>query len=308
MPHSALPNLVIAGVVKGGTTSVFTYLSRHPRVSVSSVKEGLYFLKYRYGAPVRPWEDYVALFREWRGERYLLEATPGYFDGGLAVAAGIRNELGPETKVILILRNPTDRLFSFYKYKKSELELSGDITVEEYISLCRSMPLAQKERRENDVYWGLDGGLYARYLPGWIEIFGSSLKVMFFESLQEDRRGFMSEICDWLGLDDSFYADLAMDIENQSLNYRSPGLQNVALTLNRRFETFFRRWPRLKSGLRRIYTMVNGREFEAALPPQSRLELEAFYDESNRDTGRLLSEAGYRDLPEWLGAGKNGGE
>ena len=49
MTEPRLPNLVIAGVPKAGTTSLFNYLAQHPDICPSDVKETRYFEPLRYG-------------------------------------------------------------------------------------------------------------------------------------------------------------------------------------------------------------------------------------------------------------------
>src|SRR3954463_13629169 len=95
MPERRLPNLVIAGVAKAGTTSLFNYLAQHPDICASDVKETRYFEPLRYGEVLPPIESYTAHFRHRQGERYALEATPTYFYGGRDVPPGIRVTLPP---------------------------------------------------------------------------------------------------------------------------------------------------------------------------------------------------------------------
>ena len=61
-----------------------------------------------------------------------MEATPGYFYGGSESANAI-NTFSPDSKVIIALRNPVDRLFSFYKYKKSLGHIDGNLNFTKYI-------------------------------------------------------------------------------------------------------------------------------------------------------------------------------
>src|SRR6185503_15252511 len=107
-----LPNLIIGGVHKAGTTSVFTYLSQHPDVCASSVKEIGFFMPLKYGEQLPSLQEYAQYFSNCvSSKRYLLEASPSYIYGKEVIAERIKKELGVSIKLIFILRNPADRLF-----------------------------------------------------------------------------------------------------------------------------------------------------------------------------------------------------
>src|SRR4028119_1824807 len=93
MADQRLPNLIIAGVAKAGTTSLFNYLAQHPEVFPSDVKETRYFDALRFGEQLDPLERYAEYFRRRTSERYAVEATPSYFQGGSRTAGAIRPAL-----------------------------------------------------------------------------------------------------------------------------------------------------------------------------------------------------------------------
>src|SRR4051812_35809281 len=69
------PNLLIAGVSRAGTTSMFHYLGQHSEICTSDVKELRYFTPLRYGEPLAPVDTYTGHFQGCLGRRYALEAT-----------------------------------------------------------------------------------------------------------------------------------------------------------------------------------------------------------------------------------------
>ncbi len=115
-------DVLIAGVNKAGTTSLFVSLSEHPRITPSAVKETRFFLPARYGEPVAPVDDYEQYFESDRGPRVRLEATPSYFYGGAAVASVIDETL-PGARIIVVLREPVARTISFFQYQKTRLRI-----------------------------------------------------------------------------------------------------------------------------------------------------------------------------------------
>ncbi len=117
MLNPSLPNFIIAGVNKAATTSVFMYLSQHPDICPSSIKEVQYFLPVRYRADqLPPIEEYLQYFNHCGQEKYRMEATGKYFYGGQKTARIIKDTCG-DINILLTFRNPVDRLFSFLGFR-----------------------------------------------------------------------------------------------------------------------------------------------------------------------------------------------
>ena len=296
-----LPNLIIAGVNKGGTTSVFSYLTRHPEICGSSVKETCYFLPIRYGKVLPPLEDYRSQFSRCATTRYRLEATPGYYYGGAELAERIAETLG-DVRVLLLFREPVDRLRSFFSFQKTMVELDPDLTLGAYVDRCLAMPKSEVAKRENDPFTGVEGGFYDRDFPAWSQTFGDALKVAFFEDLKLDRRALLFDLCRWLELDPSPFETMALNIENRTVGYRSRALQQLALAANTRGEKMWRRMPALKRLLRGGYRALNGRDAEVKKDEDEKLlqRLQAMYLPHNHRFADQLRTHGIRGLPAWL--------
>lgn len=116
--NRVLPDFVIIGAAKGGTTSLFNYLIAHPLVAEPLKKEVHYFDRnyqkgeqwYRMHFPTR------SFMEEGPDGKKLItgEASPYYLSHPLA--AGRLRKLLPEAKLILLLRNPVDRALSNYQH------------------------------------------------------------------------------------------------------------------------------------------------------------------------------------------------
>ncbi len=302
-----LPNLVIAGVVKAGTTSVYSYLSNHPDIGCSSVKETCYFSYYRYSEwdnryknCATPFEQYKQYFSHCTNQKYIMEATPGYFEGGKEVAQTIKQTLGDNVKIIIILREPVSRLISFFKYKKSMLELDKKVTLAEYIKQCEALPLEERIKKENDLYWGIDGGFYVNYLEDWFNIFGESIYITFLDDLKKDTKEFLANMCNWLEIDNSLFEEQDFTIENKSLNYKSKYLQQLALFINFRAEKFWRANSGIKIVLRNIYYGLNGLPHEEQISEETRNYLKSIYKPYNQKLASQLLSKNYTNLPHWL--------
>jgi hypothetical protein len=143
MCSGRLPNFFVVGAPKAGTTSVWRYLDQHPDVFMSPIKEPAFFspemVKVSDGTSARQarerrdiqafldgpmterrhegfvveWETYCRLFRDARAERAIGEGTVSYL-GSLAAPEAIRQRI-PDARIVMILRDPAERLFSHYK-------------------------------------------------------------------------------------------------------------------------------------------------------------------------------------------------
>lgn len=295
-----LPNLIIAGVNKAGTTSLFTYLGQHPQVGASAVKETCYFLPLRYGEPLPPLESYRQQFTHCADKPVRLESTPGYFTGGEPIARAIHQTLGGEARIIVILREPVSRLISFFRFKKSTLELPEDLTLAEYVRQCQALSPAERRLQRNNPWYGIEGGQYADFLPIWLDQFGPRLKVAFFDDLHGQPRALLSELFAFMGVDAAFAQQVNLSVENRSTHYRHAGLQRLALAINRAGERFWRRHPRLKQRLRGAYYALNGRAFEPEDDPDTLRRLREHFAPYNARLAQQLRTAGVPRLPAWL--------
>lgn len=113
-----LPNFIIIGTQRGGTTSLYRSLVRHPDVRPAITKELRYFdLHYARGPTwyrsrfPSAWN--LAMVRRIRGTGFLTgESSPDYLFHPL-VPARVK-ETAPDVKLIVLLRNPVDRAYSHY--------------------------------------------------------------------------------------------------------------------------------------------------------------------------------------------------
>jgi uncharacterized short protein YbdD (DUF466 family) len=287
-----LPNVVVIGVSKAGTTSLFEYLGTHPDVGLSDRKELRYFTPLRYGEPLEPLTSYTEHFRHCLDQRYAVEATPGYFYGGRPLARAMRQTCGP-VRVVLSLREPGDRCWSWFRFVKSRLRIPKDLSFENYLSRCEQLHIARTDAQlEHQPYWGLGGGCYSDWLGEWIEEFGDDLKLVFFDDLVRNPRALLEELFDWLGLDVRQASTAGLGTSNKTQQYRNGSVQKAAVAVNRHGEAFFRRHPQLKRGMRGAYYRINKAAAGQTMTPASRERLDRFFQPYNSQLGAELARLG----------------
>jgi hypothetical protein len=128
MKRTNLPNFLIAGVAKCGTSSLHNYLAQHPQVFMSNVKEPRFitsqFTNFPLNGPgdnkveawyVKKYDDYVKLFENANGAKAIGESsadTVYFYKESIPV---IKKYLG-DPKIIIVLRNPVKRTCSAYQF------------------------------------------------------------------------------------------------------------------------------------------------------------------------------------------------
>jgi Sulfotransferase domain len=295
-----LPNLIIAGVGKAGTTSLFWYLSQHPGICPSDVKEIQYFTPLSEGDGILPpLAVYARHFAACTDQPYRLEASPQYFHGGRPIVDAMRETL-ERPRVIVMFRDPLERLWSQFRFMCSRMaDLPEGITFEEYVARCREV----RDRREpfsqeNRLYWTIQGGFYGEYLAPWTDAFAEDLRVVFFEDLASAPERATRETCAWLGLDTASTETISYSVENRTIRYRSKTLQRLALAANKEGRLGSRR--RLKEPLRRLYFAMNRRPERERMASDTRRTLQELFAPGNAALASQLRSMGYTDLPGWL--------
>jgi hypothetical protein len=191
----ALPNFVIIGTQRGGTTSLFRYLGDHPEVGPTLRKEIHYFdLNFDRGPA---W--YLAHFPEQGRYRAVGEASPYYIVHPQAPAR--LRELVPGATIVALLRNPIDRALSHHQMmvRRGVETLSfGDAVAREPSRLAASSGADDPTWR---AYSYLARGVYAPQIERWLALFPrENVLVVRSEDFFRDPGPTVAEIQDRLGL------------------------------------------------------------------------------------------------------------
>jgi hypothetical protein len=298
--NSLLPNFIIAGTNKAGTTSLFQYLKDHPQVCNSRDKETGYFLPFRYGKQAEPIEKYTEQFADYKGEKIIMEATPGYFYGGLPLANALQNTVQQNCKILIILREPVSRLISFYKAKKKSLELDKNLDFNFYVNACLNLPESEIKKRENNKMTGISSGYYVEYLDDWMNVFKNNLKITFFDDLHSDPKKFMIVLCNWLEIDAGYFKDFNFEIENKTYQYKSKVIQKMAVTVNIEAARFWRKNPEMKKWIRRQYLKINQSDEQEMLDQETLNFVTSLFKPYNLRLKQFLISNGFNNLPKWL--------
>ena len=169
-----LPDLLIIGAMRSGSSSLWTWLSHHPDLAASSRKEIRYFdLHYHRGS-----DWYRAFFPIRKDGVKTFESSPSYMVS--AGAAERAASLLPNAVAVALLRDPAMRAWSQYRLRRSmgRENRSFEHAINEELA-SKNDPLMTFETLTEPPY--LVGGLYAKQLAPWIESFGEN-RVLIVES------------------------------------------------------------------------------------------------------------------------------
>jgi len=296
-----LPNLLIPGVAKSGTSSLAWYLSQHPDVCPGDRKEIDYFTPLRNGLPpLGSLEDYGRHFSHYAGQAYRLDASVHYFDGGRSVVDAIHGHLG-EPRSIIALRNPVERLWSCYRHKLELGKLDPTVTFRSFFETCRALSSSGEDRLYQwRKYRDLAVGNYIDTLRHWFEVFDDGVQIVFLEHFSQDPHLALRKLCAWLEIDSSPVDDFDFPVRNKTIAPRSLALNELAEAVNLRVDRHFHRFPKAKSWLRSAYAAVNAKGEHEGLSPQDRAMVGEYYEPANRALLKELVRRGYRDVPRWM--------
>jgi hypothetical protein len=239
-----LPDFLIAGAQKAGTTSLHAYLCQHPDVDSPVTKEVHFFDHEFQRGP--GW--YRAHFRRPSGATSITgESTPYYLFHPLAPARAA--ELLPGCKLIVVLRNPIDRAYSHHNHERAlgfeDLSFERAVAIEaERLEGEEELLLGNPHYRSwaHQHYSYLGRGRYAEQLERWLELFADEqLLILSAEDLFEDPLKVVAEAQEFLGLE----LVAPADVEAKNARSYAPIAAEVRATLSASFDPHNRRLYRL---------------------------------------------------------------
>jgi hypothetical protein len=203
-----LPDFLLIGAAKAGTTALFTAMARHPLIHRPEQKEPLY-LSYPDRKPsfIGPgaeanisritWrrDDYLALFSDCPAACITGEASAQYLADASAPAPAW--QLVPHARLIAILRHPVERAFSQYLHMRQEGKEPAASFEEAWNDGDR-----RKAQGWRPAYWHRHRGFYARHLSCWLEHFPQEqLLILFYEDWRDHPADVLAQVWSHLGLE-----------------------------------------------------------------------------------------------------------
>ena len=230
-----LPNFIIIGAEKAGTTALWQFLKQHPQIYMSAVKEPQFFgyegksvsfegpgPVVKEALPICELKEYQALFKGADGYEAVGEASPSYLYN-LRAPERIRHYV-PQAKLITILRNPVDRAYSRFLHLVREDRETTDDFLE---------ALEKEQWRIQNNWWPdffyMQNGFYYSQLARYYDLFDrSQIKVYLYEDLSADPLKTLQDIFSFLDVDVDFEPDTSLKPNVSGV----PKSRNLHLFLN----------------------------------------------------------------------------
>lgn len=218
-------DFIVIGGQKCGSTYIHTVINQHPDVQMP-MGESAHFESPDYeNGGLKQLEQLLSKLDQTKKigikrPNYLCKAE---------VVDRIYN-FDKDMKLIVILRNPIDRLKSSY-FHRMNYGVSPILPLNEGIDKLLQGKLKKKYPRTEEL---IEFGYYAKYLKEYIKKFGDKLLILFYDDLVKDKLGTIKKCYSFLELDDKFVPDeKSLDSRPQKVNYSL--LRTKLLTQKNRF-------------------------------------------------------------------------
>ncbi len=204
------PNLFIVGAQKSGTSSIHEYLNQHPQIFMSPLKEPGYFhgnvSKYTEPRVIRNEEIYLNQFKKVKNEIFIGESTSYLQDPD---SPKLIAEKIADCKIIIVLRDPIQRLFSHYFHhvrsgieKRSFSEMIREDSYTDYDLNCKY------NEKNRDIPNIVQRGFYSNQIARYYDTFDKkNVKIFIYEDFQRNYKKLIEEILKFLGLNLNFDFD-----------------------------------------------------------------------------------------------------
>ncbi len=232
-----LPNFIILGAAKAGTTALYHYLKQHPEIGMSRIKETNYLaLKgdpldfrgpgdadYIKRFTITTESGYLDQFADCSGKKAIGEASPLYLYSP-KVPLEIQS-LIPDAKLIAILRNPVDRAYSAFLH----LIRDNRETTRDFAEALRLEPGRIADHWEH-IWDYVAMGRYADQLARYFDLFDrSQIQIQTYRDFRLDPTNVLRELFRFPEVDETFIVDVSTH-HNTAL----PPEQRPALNLEAR--------------------------------------------------------------------------
>lgn len=206
-----LPNFLIVGAAKSGTTSLYYYLKQHPEIYMSEKNKEPHFLVHEKfkdideDTPmaqqtlkyiVDDLEKYKKLFEDVVDEKMVGEASTGYLYESEESIKNIKKYLG-DIKIIMILRNPIDRAYSAYSHLKK-----GHFENLSFMEALKAENV-RKEEKWDRFFRYIDYGMYHGQVEQYKKEF-TNVKVILFDDLESKKEEIVKETFEFLEVNSNF--------------------------------------------------------------------------------------------------------
>ena len=195
-----LPNLLIVGAAKSGTTSLHNYLKQHPEIFMSNHKEPHFLINKEIGENripkgVKKLNEYSNLFDGSDTFKYRGESSAMYLQFPNIAIKNIKKYLEKDLKIIIMLRNPIDRAFSGYQHVK-RFNVDEELTFAQALDVCEDRYFKQTSLTPATRYIHI--GMYYDFVKKFMHSFSGQVHVIIYDDFITDTQNELSKVFSFL--------------------------------------------------------------------------------------------------------------
>lgn len=286
-----MPNFLIIGAQKAGTTSLYYYLKQHPQIYMSPIKEPHFFTyegeKLGYSTPTRITnvEDYCKLFQGVLKEIAVGEASPSYIYSP-KVPERIQHYI-PDAKLIAILRHPAERAYSNFVHNIQH----GSEPLQDFAQALRKEEKRVCDNQAFHLHYKQKGFYYVQMRRYFDRFNRSQIKVYLYEDLITDPISMLQNIFQFLGVDETFTPNVS-----NRYNVSNTPKNEILRTLVERLKPIKPVFRQFLPGSLQYYIKSQISNKPSPLSPELRRELIDVYREDILKLQYLIQQ----DLSKWL--------
>lgn len=229
----AKPNFFIVGAPKCGTTAMHDYLGQHPNIFMLSIPNSLeslaggkkelhYFgTDLNFGRPAL--EKYLNYFRESNDKKVVGESSVFYLYS--QKAASEIKDFAPDAKILIMLRNPVDMIYSWYSQllfwgDEPSADLETALALEHARKLGQSLPSSYDHPTQCFFYREI--AQFHDQVKRYLDIFDpDQVKVIIFDDFKKDTPAIYRETLRFLGCNDTFVPEFKIVNANKTIRNRT---------------------------------------------------------------------------------------
>ena len=199
-----LPNLLIVGAAKSGTTSLHNYLKQHPDIFMSNHKEPHFLINNEIGVNRIPkginnLQDYSNLFSNGASQKYRGESSAMYLQFPEIAIKNIDRYLDEDVKIIIMLRNPIERAFSGYQHVK-RYNLDEDLDFEDALEISEQRYFTNNNITPASRYIHI--GMYNEFVRKFKTKFKTNVHIIIYKDFINNTNQELSRLFIFLGIKD----------------------------------------------------------------------------------------------------------
>lgn len=237
------PNFFLIGASKSGTTSIYHYLNQHPEIFMCPEKEPSFFLfpndtpqlvlpeglmssSFRKNIKNTPRvfptrDEYMAMFKDVRGERIIGEASPDYLIGSETPRAIF--EFAPGARIMVILRNPFDAAYSEFLMNQRDGEFIEGVT---FLEVLKAEDLSDDDLQKLPKF--IRTRFYHTHIKRYLDFFPrEQIRFFLFEDLDNTEK-LLNEVFEFLEVSTEVEIDFSLKYNAGSVQKVNPRLEALS--------------------------------------------------------------------------------